>query len=133
MKPEIASGNAHPDGAAHRGWFVGHFVDARGDPRSTGAVEVKWGVHRGGERRRLLATSGVATTLSVLVGGRFRISFPDREVVLSQQGDYALWTAGVPHTWSAEEDSVVLTVRWPSRPADVREEEIWRNATEPGL
>ena len=30
--------------------------------------------------------------------------------------DYLIWGKGVDHSWVAEEESVVLTVRWPSVP-----------------
>jgi quercetin dioxygenase-like cupin family protein len=59
-----------------------------------------------------------ATTLSILVKGRFRLQFPEQEILLSREGDYALWLPGVPHYWSAEEDSVIVTVRWPSLSGD---------------
>jgi quercetin dioxygenase-like cupin family protein len=35
-------------------------------------------------------------------------------VLLERQGDYVVWGPGVDHSWRAEEESVVLTVRWPS-------------------
>ena len=38
------------------------------------------------------------------------------EIVLSREGDYVRWVPGTDHTWKAEQDSVVLTVRWPSVP-----------------
>jgi quercetin dioxygenase-like cupin family protein len=60
--------------------------------------------------------------MSVLIRGRFRLEFHDgnraRDLLLEREGDYALWDAGVPHNWVAEEDSVMLTVRWPSVPED---------------
>jgi quercetin dioxygenase-like cupin family protein len=62
-----------------------------------------------------------ATTLSILVRGRFRYAFPGREILLRREGDYVMWPAGVPHAWTAEEDSIVLTVRWPSKPGDTIE------------
>jgi hypothetical protein len=36
--------------------------------------------------------------------------------VLKEQGDYAMWGPGTNHSWHAEEDSLVITVRWPSLP-----------------
>jgi quercetin dioxygenase-like cupin family protein len=38
-------------------------------------------------------------------------------VLLEREGDYVMWGAGVDHTWRAEEDSIVITIRWPSLPA----------------
>jgi quercetin dioxygenase-like cupin family protein len=48
----------------------------------------------------------------VLVSGEFVISFTEREARLRAPGDYAMWGPGVRHTWRAEADSVVLTVRF---------------------
>ena len=41
-----------------------------------------------------------------------------QEILQSGEGDYALWLPGVPHYWSAEEDAVIVTVRWPSVSGD---------------
>ena len=116
----VLTGNASVDGAAHQGWLVGHFAGVPGAPNRSEAVEVKWGVHPAGERRSTAAVNATATTLSLLVRGRFRLRFPDRVVVLEREGDYALWPPGVAHDWLAEEESVVLTVRWPSLAGDSR-------------
>ena len=113
----IVSGNAFADGGRHRGWFVGHFV--RGpDPRLTGDVEVKVSAHRQGEARAKPVVNRTASTLVLLIRGRVRLRFPMRDVVLCREGDYVLWSPGVPHTWVVEAESRVISVRWPSRPAD---------------
>ena len=114
----VITGNAADDGAAYRGWLVGHFAGEPGSPARSEAVEVKWGVHPAGERRATAAVNATATTLSILVRGRFRLRFPERDIVLAQEGDYALWPPGIAHEWLAEEASVVVTVRWPSVPGD---------------
>jgi quercetin dioxygenase-like cupin family protein len=44
------------------------------------------------------------------------VELPGRSVLLEKQGDYVVWGKGVDHSWYAEEESVVLTVRWPSVP-----------------
>ncbi|MBI4145951.1 signal peptidase I [Candidatus Woesearchaeota archaeon] len=97
----------------HRGWFIGHFLN---DPFKTDAVEVKWGVHKKGELRPQVAANKTAKTVSVLVKGKFVFRFPveKKEVVLEQPGEYVFWNNGVYHTFEALEDSVVVTVRWPS-------------------
>lgn len=59
-----------------------------------------------------------ATTLCILLKGRFRLQFPEQEFLLSGEGDYVLWPPGVPHCWSVEFDSTVLTIRWPSKAED---------------
>jgi hypothetical protein len=110
---EIYTGNVTTD-AADRGWLLGHFMPP-GDPRNSDAVEVKWGVHPAGEQRRGWVTDDPRSILSVLISGRFRIDLADRSVVLAEQGDYVVFH-GVDHTWQAEEESVVVSVRWPSLP-----------------
>ena len=110
---EIYVGNATTD-AATRGWLLGHFMPT-GDPRNSDAVEIKWGVHPAGEQRPGWVTDDPRSILSVLISGRFRIDLPDRSVVLARQGDYVVFH-GVNHTWQAEEESVVVSVRWPSLP-----------------
>ncbi|MEV7028803.1 signal peptidase I [Streptomyces sp. NPDC093272] len=113
MDDGVYVGNAGKDAALDRGWLLGHFKEP-GDPRRSEAVEVKWGVHPRGEGRVQWVRGEVRTALLVLVSGRFRVEFPGRSVLLEEQGDYVVWGAGVDHSWTAEQDSVVLTVRWPS-------------------
>jgi hypothetical protein len=119
--PGVTSGNAAEDGADRRGWLVGHFLPGGDGPRATGDVEVKWAVYDGGETRPGWGVNERAHTLAFLVRGVFRLSFPEREVLLSQEGDYVLWEPGVPHLWRAEAPAVVVTVRWPSLPGDSRD------------
>ncbi|MGG8407279.1 signal peptidase I [Streptomyces sp. 12297] len=108
-------GNAGADAPLDHGWLLGHFKEA-GDPRHSADVEIKWGVHPRGDRRARWVRGEARTTLQVLVSGRFRVELPGRSVVLARRGDYVVWGRGVDHSWCAEEDSVVLTVRWPSVP-----------------
>ena len=117
----VTSGNAARDGADRRGWLLGHFLDGAGDPRTTSDVEVKWAVYEGGEVRPNWGVNDRAHTLAILVRGLFRLRFPEREVLLSEEGDYVLWEPGVPHLWQAETPAVVVTVRWPSLPGDSRD------------
>lgn len=119
MKPTITFGNANIDGANYKGWFIGHFIDRLDDLRSTGAIEIKWGVHKAGENKSSWSKNIQATTLCVLITGRFRIKLQNREFLLSRDGDYVIWSPGIAHTWSAEEDTVILTIRWPSKPDDI--------------
>ena len=113
MVDGVYVGKAALDAAQDRGWLLGHFKP-EGDIRHSDDVEIKWGVHPPGERRAQWATEEKRTALLVLINGRFRLCFPGGDVVLSEQGDYVVWTAGVDHSWEAEEQSVVMTVRWPS-------------------
>ena len=120
LTPSVVTGNAAQDADLFRGWFVGHFVPAELGPRSTDAVEVKWGVQALGETRAGWAASDAATSLSVLVRGSIRLFFASGdEALLAEPGDYALWPPGVAHRWQIErDDTIVLTVRWPSLSAD---------------
>ena len=106
-------GNAEDDGQLHRGWIVGHFLEGD-DLRSTTDVEIKWGVHTAGEQRDAWQGDEYRTTVLLLVSGRFRIELSEGSSVLARPGDYAMWGPGIGHSWQAEEESVVITVRWPS-------------------
>ncbi len=50
----------------------------------------------------------------MLIRGRFVLVFPEREVTLANEGDFVLFGPGVPHSFRSLEESLVLTVRWPS-------------------
>lgn len=116
MTPQI--GNAARDAGPFRGWFIGRFLPPDLGLRSTEDVEVKWGTHARGETRADWGTSDGAVSLSVLVRGSIRLVFDSgHETLLSEPGDYALWPPGTAHRWRIEQDdTIVLTVRWPSRP-----------------
>jgi hypothetical protein len=102
MTEEIYVGNAAVDAPIDRGWLLGHFKPA-GDVRHSGDVEIKWGMHQPGDRRAQWVTGERRTALLVL---------------LTKQGDYVVFH-GIGHSWEAEEESVLLTVRWPSIPGYV--------------
>ena len=108
-------GNAATDAKEHRGWVIGQFMED-GDVRQTDGVEIKWGVHSAGEERADWQGDETRITVLLLVKGRFRLDLSVETFVLEQEGDYAMWGPGIGHSWRAEEDSVVVTVRWPSAP-----------------
>jgi quercetin dioxygenase-like cupin family protein len=54
------------------------------------------------------------TTMIILVSGRFRIDLSVGSTALDRQGDYVVWGPGIDHSWQAEDDTVIITVRWPS-------------------
>jgi len=112
----IVTGNAPHDSEQFRGWFVGAFVPPELGLRSTQAVEIKWGTHARGETRSGWGSSDNAASLSMVVSGSIRIFFADgQQALLETPGDYALGAPGVAHRWEIEQDdTVVLTVRWPS-------------------
>jgi quercetin dioxygenase-like cupin family protein len=107
------TGNAGTDADGHRGWLLGHFLP-EGGPRHTEALEVKWGIHPAGQKRPEWSTDETRTTLVLLVSGQFKVELSTGEALLENQGDYLVWGPGIDHTWHAEADSVVVTVRWPS-------------------
>ncbi|MGH8932841.1 MAG: signal peptidase I [Egibacteraceae bacterium] len=107
-------GNAAIDGGNQRGWLIGHFLDGTHGVRACDAVEIKWGIHPKGEGRDGWHTDEQRTTILLLVKGRFRLELSVGTVVLQHEGDYAIWGSDIDHSWRAEEDSVVITVRWPS-------------------
>jgi len=71
-------------------------------------------VHPAGDERADWTTGETRTSFMVLISGRFIQRLPDRQVELIKPGDYVSWGPGVVHAWRAIEDSVLLTVRWPS-------------------
>jgi hypothetical protein len=114
--PAVLSGNAAVDGAANRGWFIGHFLANACGLSAISTVEVKWGACSAGEERSSWGMSEQSTTLCILLKGRMQFSFPQSAHLLTHEGDYLLWPAGIPHHWKALEESCALSVRWPSIP-----------------
>ncbi|MER5985696.1 signal peptidase I [Streptomyces sp. NPDC001787] len=114
MNSGVYAGNAGND-AHDDPWILGHFKTP-GDLRHSHDVEVKWGIHPRGDERTAWVTGEERTGFLILISGRFRMHFPTHSVLLAQQGDYVTWGRGIDHSWTAEADSVVMTVRWPSIP-----------------
>lgn len=108
----IKKGNANVDGEAYRQWIVGAFMP-NGELNKTDDVEIKWGTPSKGFARDWVAADK-STTISILVSGRFVIEFRDEKAELQNQGDYVIWGPGTDHRAEALEDSVIVTVRWPS-------------------
>ncbi len=108
------AGNANDDADQYRGWLLGQFIAPEiGGVRSTDGPEVKWGIHPAGDQRVGWTSGEDRTTMLLLVSGRFRLELSVGSVTLERQGDYVVWGPQIDHTWQAEEDSVVVTVRWP--------------------
>lgn len=110
------AGNATADGDPYRGWLLGHFISDETAARKTEALEIKWGVHAAGDQRPEWTSGEERTTLVIMVRGKFRVDLSVGNILLEREGDYATWGPGIEHSWQAEEDSVVITVRWPSIP-----------------
>ena len=114
MEDQIYVGNATVDAPGDRGWLVGHFKPVA-DMRHSDDVEIKWGMHAPGDRRAQWVTGEQRTAVLILISGRFWVELPGRSVLLARQGDYVVFH-GIGHSWRAEEESVVMSVRWPSIP-----------------
>jgi hypothetical protein len=113
------TGNADSDAGENRSWLVGHFKDPD-DIRYDEDVEVKVSRHVAGDKRPEWSTGEVRRTFFMLMSGRWRLDLEvegtdePETILLEKPGDYAMWGPGVSHTYRSEEDSVVITVRWPS-------------------
>ena len=114
--PIPISGNANDVSKDTRGWFLGHFMPGDENPLRTEEVEVKWYTHAKGETRDQWASGNPVKTLNILIRGHFVLLFPEHEIALEQEGDFVLFGPGVPHSYRSVEESLVLTVRWPSAP-----------------
>lgn len=115
MTANWSHGNAEEASADTRGWLIGHFIDPSEGVRSSKDVEVKWGTHPAGDKRPEWTSDDQRTTLVLLVQGNFRVDLTEGSSTMTRQGDYIMWSPGIDHTWEANEDSVVITVRWPSQ------------------
>jgi hypothetical protein len=112
------SGNVAVASRDTRGWFLGHFMPGDDNPLRTSELELKWFTHAKGETRGEWAPGNPVKTLNILMRGRFVLLFPDREVALEKEGDFVLFGPDVAHSFRSEEESLVLTVRWPSLAAE---------------
>jgi len=110
------SGNVAGASKDTRGWFLGHFMPGDGNPLRTSELELKWYTHSKGETRSEWAPGNPVKTLNILIRGHFVLLFPDQEVALEKEGDFVLFGPGMPHSYRSLEESIVLTVRWPSAP-----------------
>ena len=110
-------GNVADAARETRGWFVGHFMAGAQAPLHSRDVEIKWYTHARGETRAEWSPAIAARTLNVLIRGHFVLRFADREVELAREGDFVVFGPGVPHSFRSVAESLVLTVRWPSRAA----------------
>jgi quercetin dioxygenase-like cupin family protein len=112
--PTLVSGNASEASEDTRGWFVGNFMPGEDNPLRTEQLEVKWYTHAKGETRAQWAPGNPVKTLNILIRGHFVLLFPNQEVALEKEGDFVLFGPGLPHSYRAVKESLILTVRWPS-------------------
>ena len=110
------SGNVIDASKSTRGWFLGHFMPGDDNPLRTSELEVKWHTHAKGETRDTWAPGNPVRTLNILIRGHFVLLFPSQEIALEKEGDFVLFGPGTPHSFRSVEESLVLTVRWPSAP-----------------
>ena len=110
-------GNAVEMSRDTRGWFLGHFMPDADNPLRTSDVELKWYTHAKGETREQWSPPNAVRTLNILIRGKFALLFPEREVLLEKEGDFVLFGPGIAHSFRSDEESLVLTVRWPSTPS----------------
>lgn len=113
------TGNAALVSKNTRGWFLGHFISGENNPLRNSGVEVKWFTHAKGETRPEWSPANRVRTLNVLIRGRFVLLFPDHEVLLENEGDFVLFGPDIAHSFRSEDESLVMTVRWPSIPVSV--------------
>lgn len=108
-----------------RGWFVGQFVAESGSFRRRHDIELKWGIHKRGEKRTARVIYKRSTTIAISINGTCRIDLgngnENTSEFLAKPGDYVIIPPLIEHTWEAVSDCVVLTVRTPSVPGDLIE------------
>lgn len=111
-------GNAATDQVRGSGWFVGQFVPPELGLRHQTDVEIKWGLHPGGDKRPQPWANGNATTISVLIRGTLMVSIyadeTPRVITLAKEGDYVVFGSDVVHSWEAVGETLVLSIRFPS-------------------
>ena len=94
------------------GWFIGHFIE-KPSFFNDKDIEIKWGIHKKGEKLEKIRASNNSKSLSILISGKTKISFPDlkKEIILSKQGDFVYWDKKIFHNSEIIEDSIFLTIR----------------------
>jgi len=114
---KLVTGNFDKERHAHRDWIFGHFMD-QDSPFRNENFEIKWGKHKKGEsfEAKEVGPNDQCCTVAILVYGEERLTFSsvDREVLLENEGDYVFWQPNIPHIAVFREDTLVITIRWPS-------------------
>lgn len=107
------------DNSDRHGWLIGNFIE-EDSLFHNDDFEVRWANHKKGEKKDPPAMNNTAKTISILIKGKMLLKFPfeKKEIILSKPGDYASWKEKVYHGSEMLEDSIVLTIRWPSIPND---------------
>lgn len=107
-------GNLYTKPEVKKSWVIGHFIDQR-TPFHEKNFSLKWTKSKKGEKR---GHAGInpAKTLDILVYGKHRVNLVEsgESVLLEKEGDYIYVGPGIAHTWETLEDSLIVTLRWPS-------------------
>ncbi|MCA9375519.1 MAG: signal peptidase I [Candidatus Doudnabacteria bacterium] len=111
----VEGGNASESRNAYQ-WLIGPFIpESTSDVRHTSDIELKWSEHAAGDARTEWSSDETATTMTLLISGSYDTEFEDGSVFEHRSlGDYVIWKPGVNHKWTVHEDSLILTIRWPS-------------------
>lgn len=112
------SANAIDIGRPRRGWVVGRFIE---DPESllrSENCEIKLFKHAKGDKREQWSYSRSSTSFTMLIAGKWSQEYLEGTVELTEPFDFTTWGPYVPHKWEALEESIMLTIRWPSIPGD---------------
>ena len=90
-------------------------LDERGTPRPSPAGQRPAGLALSSAAARATepGSRNLRTSL-LLVRGKWRLDLTVRTFTLERPGDYVVCGPGIDHTWKAEADSTMLTIRWPS-------------------
>ncbi len=103
-----------------RSWVIGHFM-----PEETGwqcdDFEMKWVTREKDELKPGHKAKQTTPTLGVCIFGKIAAEFPEtgEVIMLEKPGDYVFYGAGqVAHQTRYHEDSVMMTIRWPSKRAE---------------
>ncbi len=98
-----------------RGWVLGNFIDLS-LPFHSKDVEIKWGRHKKGETKDSAYVDVPTKALAILIYGKLSIKFPeqDQDIVLEKEGDYIYNEGRLHHILNVFEDSLLITIRWPS-------------------
>ncbi|OHA26475.1 MAG: hypothetical protein A3C06_02770 [Candidatus Taylorbacteria bacterium RIFCSPHIGHO2_02_FULL_46_13] len=112
----LEEGNVYTKPGVKKNWVMGHFIDPK-TPFHQKDFSLKWTKSKRGDSREQIGTCE-AETLDILVYGKHKIDFPNlhKSVTLEKEGDYVYVGRNIAHTWETLEDSLIVTLRWPSVP-----------------
>ncbi|HIH26378.1 signal peptidase I [Candidatus Woesearchaeota archaeon] len=116
---EVLKGNFNEGNEKHRGWIIGHFIDEK-SPFHSKDFEIKWGRYKKGDSKISIGKNLKSETLTIMIHGRLKIIFPEykKTFILDKEGDYLFFPKNISHSWVAEEDCMIIGIRWPSIPND---------------